>query len=106
MNDIRRTILWVIFGFSMVMLVGPVDMADPQKSTVLLDESKDRFYVAQTGLIGGAFPTHKTPMTVTGERVLKDGVNELVIKFESADLGGVKLVKTYTLQAAVPTTWV
>jgi YidC/Oxa1 family membrane protein insertase len=74
------------------------DMADPQKSTVLLDESKDRFYVAQTGLIGGAFPTHKTPMTVTGERVLKDGVNELVVKFESPDLGGVKLVKTYTFK--------
>jgi YidC/Oxa1 family membrane protein insertase len=160
MNDIRRTILWVIFGFSMVMLwdqwqvhngnkatffpssaktaasaapasasaapaasgvpssnavaasaqvpattatapaqasaprervvistdvlnltldseggtivksefVKHADMADPKKSTVLLDESKDRFYVAQTGLIGGAFPTHKTPMTVTGER--------------------------------------
>ncbi|HOS86700.1 MAG TPA: membrane protein insertase YidC [Burkholderiaceae bacterium] len=190
MNDIRRTILWVIFGFSMVMLwdqwqvhngnkatffpssaktaasaapasasaapaasgvpssnavaasaqvpattatapaqasaprervvistdvlnltldseggtivksefVKHADMADPKKSTVLLDESKDRFYVAQTGLIGGAFPTHKTPMTVTGERVLKDGVNELAVKFESPDLGGVKLVKTYTFK--------
>jgi YidC/Oxa1 family membrane protein insertase len=190
MNDIRRTILWVIFGFSMVMLwdqwqvhngnkatffpssaktaasaapagasaapaasgvpssnavaataqvpataatapaqaaaprervvistdvlkltldseggtivksefVKHADMADPQKSTVLLDENKDRFYVAQTGLIGGAFPTHKTPMTVTGERVLKDGVNELAVKFESPDLGGVKLVKTYTFK--------
>jgi YidC/Oxa1 family membrane protein insertase len=35
---------------------------------VLLDESKDRVYVAQTGLIGGSFPTHKTVMTRAGER--------------------------------------
>ena len=30
------------------------DLADNQKATVLLDESSDRVYVAQTGLIGGA----------------------------------------------------
>jgi YidC/Oxa1 family membrane protein insertase len=30
---------------------------------VLLDESADRVYVAQTGLIGGDFPNHKTVMT-------------------------------------------
>ncbi len=75
-----------------------VDMADKSKPFVLMDESKDRFYVAQSGLIGGAFPTHKTPMTVSGERELKDGANELVVKFESPDVGGVKLVKTYTFQ--------
>jgi YidC/Oxa1 family membrane protein insertase len=62
--------------------------------------------VAQTGLIGGRclLPTHKTPMTVSGDRDLKDGANELVIKFESPDIGGVKLVKTYT-QARRLTTW-
>lgn len=187
MNDIRRTILWVIFGFSMVLLwdhwqvynghkatffpgastpaatapapantassvpassvtpapgmtsaaVPPTSAAPAQaaarqqvvvttdvlrltfdseggslvhseflkqagegntSSFVLLDESAARVYVAQTGLIGGAFPTHKTPMTVSGERDLKDGVNELTIKFESADVGGVKLVKTYTFK--------
>ncbi len=55
--------------------------------------------MAQTGLIGGAdFPTHKTVMTFSGERALKDGFNELVVKFESPDVGGVKLVKTYTFQ--------
>ncbi len=73
------------------------DMADRQKATVLLDESRDRVYMAQTGLIGGAFPNHKTPMTFSGERILKDGTNELVVKFQSPDLGGVRLVETYTL---------
>ena len=73
------------------------DLNDTQKATVLLDESRDRVYVAQTGLIGGAFPNHKTPMSFSGERVLKDGANELVLKFQSPDLGGVRLIETYTL---------
>jgi YidC/Oxa1 family membrane protein insertase len=188
MNDIRRTILWVIFGFSMVLLwdqwqvynghkatffptpgqttaasttilpqvtgvpvgaapstaqvpgisapvtaVAPrerivvstdvlkltfdteggslvqaefvkhIDMADKVKNFVLLDESKERTYVAQSGLIagatGGTFPTHKVVMTAApGDRVLKDGNDELVVKFESPEVGGVKLVKTYTLR--------
>ena len=82
-----------------------IDMADKSKNFVLLDESKERTYVAQTGLIAGAagaaagaFPTHKTVMSVApGERALKDGSNELVVKFEAPEQGGVKLVKTYTL---------
>ncbi|MBI3532947.1 MAG: membrane protein insertase YidC [Burkholderiales bacterium] len=190
MNDIRRTILWVVFGFSMVLLwdqwqihnghqatffpkskppvtatpaastaVGapPVaaqtpagsaqiatadvsskpaaarervvvstdvlkltfdteggslvqseflkhrDLKEAGKNFVLLDENKDRVYVSQTGLIagaaGGTYPTHKTVMVIApGERELKDGADELVVKFESPEVGGVKLVKTYTLK--------
>lgn len=74
------------------------DLTEKDKPFVLLDQSPNRFYVAQTGLIGGPFPTHKTPMSFTGERTLKDGTNQLVLRFESADLGGVKLVKTWTLK--------
>jgi YidC/Oxa1 family membrane protein insertase len=73
------------------------DLNDSKKPFILLDESKARVYVAQTGLIGGAFASHKTAMNFSGERALKDGQNELVLKFESADVGGLKLVKTYTL---------
>jgi YidC/Oxa1 family membrane protein insertase len=186
MNDIRRSILWVVFGFSMILLwdkwqihngnkptffpapvtatadgkAAPVagaavpaataagaqavpgetpagaDMPAPaaQRVTVntdlfrltfnteggsligatllkhasaalgtepieLLTQTPDHTYIAQTGLIGGSFPTHKTPMTlVAGPTSLADGQNELQVKFESADVGGVKLVKTYTLQ--------
>ena len=74
--------------------------AKKDEGFVLLDESTNRVYVAQTGLIGSAaLPTHKTPMAVVpGDRTLKDGQNELQVKFESADVGGVKLVKTYTLK--------
>ena len=74
------------------------DLIDAKKNFVLLDESKDRVYVAQTGLIGGQLPTHKSPMRFAGERQLAKGQNELVLRFESDEVGGVKLVKTYTLQ--------
>ncbi|NDE72609.1 MAG: membrane protein insertase YidC, partial [Betaproteobacteria bacterium] len=79
-----------------------VDMADKKRNFVLLDDSKDRVYMAQSGLIagaaGGGMPTHKTMMTLApGELQLKDGSKELVLRFESPELGGVKLGKTYTL---------
>lgn len=74
------------------------DLVDPNKNMVLLDQSAKRVYIAQTGLIGGNFPTHKTPMKFSGERTLKDGQNELALRFESDELNGVKLIKTYTLQ--------
>jgi YidC/Oxa1 family membrane protein insertase len=65
---------------------------------VLLEDAPGRIYVAQSGLIGGDFPNHKTVMTATGDRTLAPGANELVLKFESPVQGGVKLVKTYTLK--------
>jgi YidC/Oxa1 family membrane protein insertase len=79
------------------------DQANKEQDFVLLDESANRVYVAQSGLIAGgtgtALPTHKTLMTlVPGDHSLKDGQNELQVKFESADVGGVKLVKTYTVR--------
>ena len=184
MNDIRRTILWVIFGFSMVLLwdkwqmhngkqatffptpatatatapaagnsaavvpaPAPVvstaavptqqserapvareqvevttdvlrlkfdseggslthaellkyaDMADKSQNFVLFDESAQRVYVAQTGLIGGNYPNHKTVMTVVpGARQLKDGQDSLTVRFESPEMDGIKLVKTWTIQ--------
>ncbi len=68
------------------------------KPFTLLTQSANSIYVAQSGLIGGSFPTHKTPMTlVPGPTALADGQNELQVRFESAEVGGVKLVKTYTL---------
>jgi YidC/Oxa1 family membrane protein insertase len=79
-----------------------VDMADHTRNFVLLKEEPGQVYVAQSGVIGGAsggsFPTHKTPMAISGSRVLKEGDNELSIQFTSPEVGGLKLVKTYTLR--------
>ena len=78
------------------------DVEDKSKNFVLLDDSANRLYMAQSGVVGGttggAFPTHKTVMTPSGPHELKDGENELVVKFTSPDVGGIKLVKTYTLR--------
>ena len=186
MNDIRRTILWVVFGFSLVMLwdqwqlhngnkptffpsatqpvgatVNPATDASPaavvtqapaalpadgapgaqqtQSETVkvqtnvlklsfdslgasltrvellkhrdvhrpgsnvtLMDNSKERVYLAQTGLVGGpagvSWPTHKSPMRLTSPSTFKDGEDSLLLRFESDALGGVKLIKTYTVK--------
>ena len=79
------------------------DIDDKTRNVVLLDQSPERVYVAQTGLIGGpgpeSYPTHKTVMAVLpGNRTLKDGVNELEVRFESPEVGGIKLVKTYKVR--------
>ncbi len=73
-----------------------------QNTIVLLDNGPARAYEAQSGLVGlqgqPALPNHFTPMVFSGERVLKDGQNELVVRLESAETGGVKYAKTYTLK--------
>ena len=86
-----------------VELLKHEDEQKPGNKIVLLDDSKDRIYNAQTGLISGVpgvtLPTHKTVMTVRpGPRQLKEGVNELVITFESPTQSGIKLVKSYTIK--------
>lgn len=186
MNDIRRTILWVVFGFSLVMLWDqwqlhngkkptffptamppivatdssqtnnapnpvstqtaaplPADSAPDVNQTkaetievqtnllklrfdtqgasliyaellkhkdahrlssnvTLMDSSKERVYLAQSGLVGGpaavSWPTHKSPMRLTSPSTFKDGEDSLLLRFESDALGGVKLIKTYTVK--------
>jgi YidC/Oxa1 family membrane protein insertase len=79
------------------------DDAAASHHVVLMDQSAQRLYAAQTGLIttqaGVALPNHLTPMTVTpGERTLAPGTDELSLKFESPLVDGHKLIKTYTLK--------
>jgi len=75
------------------------DTEDKTRPVVLFDHSSQRVYLGQSGLIGGAFPTHKTPMTVQGDaRALAEGEDQLQLRFESPDMGGAKLVKTWTVQ--------
>ena len=72
---------------------------DKSAPFVLLEDTPKHIYVAQTGLFGGDFPTHNTPMRVVpGARELGEGDNEVQLRFESPEVGGVKLVKTWTLK--------
>jgi YidC/Oxa1 family membrane protein insertase len=71
------------------------DTVDPSKNVLLFDHAPDHTYLAQTGLIGGPFPNHKTLFTARpGPRAL-DGQNELQVVLD-AEQNGVKLTKTYT----------
>ena len=77
------------------------DAADPLKRVVLFDQSTERVYLAQTGLVttqpGISLPNHLTLMQVLpGERTLIDGAKSLTLVFESPDVGGTRLIKTYT----------
>ncbi|MBL8352135.1 MAG: membrane protein insertase YidC [Burkholderiaceae bacterium] len=79
------------------------DAVDPKQNVVLFDQSAQRVYLAQTGLVtsqaGTSLPNHFTVMQpVPGERALKDGAQALDVSFESPEIGGVKLVKTYTFR--------
>jgi len=79
------------------------DQNDARQQVVLLDDSAQRVYLAQTGYISasgaGPLPNHFTTLTaVPGERTLKDGVDALTVRFESPEVGGAKLVKTYTFK--------
>jgi len=79
------------------------DQNDRSKNVVLFDQSAKRLYTAQTGLIppagGAGLPNHHTVMTlVPGDLTLRDGSNEVQVRFESPDVGGVKLAKVYTFK--------
>ena len=67
-----------------------------------MDESAQRIYLAQTGYIGAngaALPNHFTTLAVQpGERTLKDGANDVVVRFESPEVGGAKWAKTLTFR--------
>ncbi|HEY1091029.1 MAG TPA: membrane protein insertase YidC, partial [Burkholderiaceae bacterium] len=83
-----------------VELLKQIDKDAPGGHVVVLDTSAERYYQAQTGLTGvpGA-PSHLSVMRlVSTERALAEGANALTLRFESAEEGGLKLVKTYTFK--------
>jgi YidC/Oxa1 family membrane protein insertase len=70
---------------------------------VLMDQSTNRAYVAQTGLIGAignnALPNHKTIFKALDKsQTLADGADALNVRFEATDANGIKLSKTYSLK--------
>jgi YidC/Oxa1 family membrane protein insertase len=77
------------------------DVHRPGSNEVLMDNTKERVYLAQTGLVGApsgsTWPTHKTPMRLMTSPTFKEGEDNLVLRFESEVTGGVKLIKRYTV---------
>jgi len=81
-------------------LVTGSSRAPQAHNVVLFDHSAERTYLARTGLakLGGtAYPNHESLLKLApGDRSLADGKNDLVVRFESDEVAGVQLVKTYT----------
>lgn len=76
---------------------GSKEKVDSRKNIVLFDETAKRTYLAQTGLLGGDFPNHKSGFVAKpGPRELgNDNQVQLVLESEQA---GVKLTKTFTFK--------
>ena len=79
------------------------DATDNKQHVVLFDQGAQRVYLAQTGLVtqqpGITLPNHFTVMRVLpGERSLKDGDKDVTLSFESPEVGGTQLLKTYTFK--------
>ncbi len=84
-------------------LLKQVDQNDRSRNVVLFDQSAKRLYKAESGLIppagGVGLPNHHTVMElVPGDLELKEGSNELQVRFESPEVGGIKLAKIYTFR--------
>ena len=84
-------------------LLRHADVEDRKRHVLLFDQSADRSYAAQSGLVaalaGVALPNHYTPMKrAPGATTLADGANELQVRFESVGDNSVKLAKTYTFK--------
>ena len=77
------------------------DVHHPGTNVLLMDDSADRIYLAQSGLIGNAgalWPTHKSPMTFSGSKELNATDSEIQFKFESEPINQLKLIKTFTMK--------
>lgn len=73
------------------------DTVDPTKNLVLFNATAQHTYLAQSGLIGGAFSNHKSIFTaLPGAREL--GASDAVKLVLESDTNGVKLVKTFTFK--------
>lgn len=65
-------------------------------NVVLFDTSAQHVYKAETGLVGGNFPNHRTSFRLVSDNLtMKDGQDTLEVRF-AANQGNVELVKTYT----------
>jgi YidC/Oxa1 family membrane protein insertase len=84
-------------------LLRHTDVEDRQRNVLLFDQSAERSYAAQSGLVatqaGAVVPNHYTAMKrAPGPTAMAEGANELQVRFESNGEGGIKLAKTYTFK--------
>lgn len=86
--------------WTQVGLAGMILGREPAKdlgNVKLLEAVPSHTYVAQSGLVGGDYPTHADEFRLVSQKLSLDGGDKLDVVFE-ADKGGVKVVKTYTFK--------
>jgi len=70
---------------------------DKTKNFVLLEDSTEHFYQAQTGLLGDGLPNHKAEFTLApGPYELQPGSDTLQVRLEAPETNGLKVSKIYT----------
>lgn len=91
----RQTPDWTTRGLPGLILGSSEEEQKDVGNVVLFDTSAQHVYKAETGLIGGNFPNHRTPFRlVSNNLTLQDGQESLQVQF-AATQGNVELVKTY-----------
>ncbi len=72
------------------------DTLDKGKDFVLFETTPDRTYLAQSGLIGGVLPNHRTVFAATGDNYqLADGEERVEVRLSAPPAGGVQVTKIY-----------
>ena len=89
----RQTLDWKTRGLPGLIL-GEEEQQDAG-NVVLFDTSAQHVYKAETGLVGGNFPNHRTAFRlITDTLDMKEGQDTLNVSF-AASQGNVELIKTY-----------
>ena len=72
------------------------DTLDRKKDFVLFEITSERTYLAQSGLIGGGLPNHRTLFTAAGDRFqLGDGQERVEVRLSAPQAGGIQVTKIY-----------
>ncbi len=89
----RQTPDWKTRGLPGLIL-GEEEQQDAG-NVVLFDTSAQHVYKAETGLVGGNFPNHRTAFRLVSDTLdMKEGQDTLNVSF-AASQGNVELIKTY-----------
>lgn len=77
------------------------DTLDKKKDFVLFENTPERTYVAQSGLIGAGLPNHRTLFAAAGEsHQLAEGQDRLEVRLMAPAADGIQVTKIYRFQRA------
>ena len=91
----RQTPDWKTRGLPGLIFGSSEDKEQEIGNVVLFDTSAQHVYKAETGLVGGNFPNHRTSFRLISDVLtMQEGKDTLEVRF-AATQGNVELIKTY-----------